>query len=266
MSNADGPTAPLIVSVVTICRNMAPLIEGTMRSVLEQTYEHIEYVVVDGLSIDDTVSIAHRVAADFPERNVRILSEADGGIADGMNKGIRMTRGELVAHMHAGDRFVEPEAIAKVVDSQRRFGWRWGVAASQVVDVRGRVKHMYRPSASTRTLLTQNTIPHQSTFLVRKVFDRYGVFRTDLRQASDYEYWVRIGLRGDESISVLPFVTSCYLEGGGSDRIKDLLSALWEIRGEMRREKAGNGYLTDLLFMSRVAAFWAYSHMRPVAG
>jgi len=244
---------------------MESLIAGTMRSVLEQTYPHIEYVVVDGLSADGTVSRAHRVLAEFPNRDVRIFSEADRGIADAMNKGIGLTRGKLIAHMHGGDRYVNPQAIAQVVDSQRQLGWRWGVASSQVVDLEGRVKHVYRPAASTRALLAKNTVPHQSTFLLRDVFDRHGLFRTDIRQASDYEYWVRIGLHGNESITVLPFVTSCYLEGGGSDRIGELISVLWKIRTEMRRDGAGNGYFADLLFVSRVAAFWAYWHLRAAA-
>lgn len=259
-----GRMQPSVVSVVTICRNTEKLIEGTMRSVLDQTYEHIEYVIVDGLSRDQTVSIAHRVAADYPGRDVRIVSEADTGIADAMNKGIRFTSGHLIAHLHSGDRYADPTVIARVVSSQQTLGWRWGVAASQVVDMQGRVKHLYRPSASVKTLFAKNTIPHQSTFLVRAIFERYGLFRTDLKQASDYDYWVRIGLQGNESITVLPFIASCYLEGGGSDRIGELLSVLWKIRSEMRRGKTGNGYFTDLLFMSRVAAFWAYSHLRPV--
>jgi glycosyltransferase len=238
-----------------------------MRSVLEQTYPNIEYVVIDGLSTDGTISVAERVAADFPERDVRIISEADAGIADAMNKGIRQTRGALIAHMHAGDRYVSPESVAKVVDSQRALGWRWGVASSEVVDLEGRVKHVYRPAGSTRSLLDKNTVPHQSTFLLRDVFDQHGLFRTDLKQAPDYEYWVRIGLYARESMTVLPFVTTYYLEGGVSDRrIGQLLRVLWQIRTEMRRNRAGNGLLTDLLFVSRVAAFWAYSHMRLVAG
>jgi glycosyltransferase involved in cell wall biosynthesis len=237
-----------------------------MRSVLDQTYDRIEYVVVDGLSADQTVAIAHRVAAEYPQRDVRIVSEADRGIADAMNKGIRLTTGALVAHMHSGDRYVDSQVISRVVESHQRLGWRWGVGSSNVVDKRGRVSHVYQPSGAPRSLLAKNTIPHQSTFLVRDVFERHGLFRTDLKQASDYDYWVRIGLQGDETVAVLPFVVSCYLEGGGSDRIRELLGVLWQIRSEMRRWKAGNSYVSDLLFVSRVAAFWAYSHLRPVTG
>ena len=190
-----------------------------MLSVLSQDYMHIEYLIIDGDSSDGTPARAHEVAARFPERQVKIVSERDGGIADAMNKGVRLAGGEIIAHLNAGDRYINKTVISRIVNSYQTTAWRWAVATSIVVDKYGRTGHVYRPDPDYRILLKKNCIPHQSTFLVRDIFDKYGLFRVEMKQAMDYEFWLRIVFRGGERYQVLPFATTYFLEGGRSARI-----------------------------------------------
>lgn len=246
--------APL-VSVITICKNSEAWVRSTALSVLEQTYPAIEYVIIDGGSTDRTVDEIRSTIAGFPDRNVRWFSEADSGIPNAMNRGILRSNGQIIVHLHAGDRFIDPVSVERVVKSYGDLGWRWAIAGSIVVDSNGNRQHEYSAHPDPRRLWEQNTVPHQSTFLTRDVFERHGYFREDLLQAADYEYWLRLAFIGHETYVVLPFDTTYYLSGGASARLLDLLPYLFRIRKRYRPIVHGSR-LTDLRFVSRVAAFW----------
>src|SRR3977135_236299 len=98
-----------LVSIVTPSFNQGRFIRRTIESVLAQTYPNIEYVVVDGGSPDETLD----VLKSYGDR-VRWLSEADAGQTDAINKGLRLTNGEIVGYLNSDD-VLFPEAIARVV-------------------------------------------------------------------------------------------------------------------------------------------------------
>ncbi len=91
------------LSIITVCYNAEDTIEETMRSVLNQTFENLEYIIIDGASKDETHDIIKRVASYYPNRKVRITSEPDQGLYDAMNKGIITAQGEWVGIMNSGD-------------------------------------------------------------------------------------------------------------------------------------------------------------------
>ncbi|MGI9034192.1 MAG: glycosyltransferase [Acidimicrobiales bacterium] len=105
-------------------------------------------------SSDGTLDVVERVRAQYPHRHVIVVSEPDQGISDAMNKGVLRTTGDLLVHLHAGDRFVDPSVIDRVVESYQVDGWRWGVASSIAVDEGGVHRHLYRPDPDHRSLLT----------------------------------------------------------------------------------------------------------------
>src|SRR5438552_2847346 len=123
-----------LISVITICRNAEKHITGTMRSVLEQSYENIEHILVDGHSSDGTMELIQAISREYPERKLVWISEPDRGIADAMNKGVKLASGEIVAHLHAGDRYIDALVIQRIVESYLENNWRWAVATSLVVD------------------------------------------------------------------------------------------------------------------------------------
>ncbi len=252
------PSVLPTISIITICRNAEATLKTTMVSVLTQTYAPIEYIIMDGLSSDHTVDIARQVASLFPERKIKIISEADTGISDAMNKSVRMANGEVVAMLHAGDYYVGPTVIERVMASFERDHWRWAIAKIIVVNVHGQHLHVSRLRPDYRHLLKQNFISHPSTFIVRDIFAKHGFFRVDLKQAMDYEFWLRIAFKGGERYKELPFVTTFFLDGGRSSRLGELLHYLIILRREMRSWAPGLNLIADMLFLARVMAFSGY--------
>ena len=95
-----------------MCYNAAATIEDTIRSVVEQTYPNIEYIIIDGGSIDGTVDIIKRYA----DRIAYWVSEPDKGIYDAMNKGIAVATGDYINFMNAGDRFCNAKTVENAIN------------------------------------------------------------------------------------------------------------------------------------------------------
>ena len=106
----------MLVSIITVAYNSEKCIRKAIESVLNQTYPHIEYTIVDGLSKDNTVAVAKEYEEKFQEKGYtyRIVSEKDNGIYDAMNKGIRMATGELIGMINSDD-WYEPIAVETAV-------------------------------------------------------------------------------------------------------------------------------------------------------
>lgn len=115
-----------LVSIVTVCYNAETEVEDTIQSVIKQTYQQIEYIIIDGASTDRTLEMVKPYEAHIQ----RIISEPDGGIYFAMNKGMEIARGEWVMFMNAGDTFVNENAVSALVtaaDSSSHivFGKSW---------------------------------------------------------------------------------------------------------------------------------------------
>lgn len=99
-----------LITIVTVVLNSKKELEKTMKSVLEQTYENIEYIVIDGGSTDGTIE----VIKTYRDKVTRWLSQKDNGPYDAMNKGIDLAQGEWINFMNAGDWFYKPEVIEEI--------------------------------------------------------------------------------------------------------------------------------------------------------
>ena len=106
-------------SVVTITYNAASVLQPTLDSVLMQDYPHVEHIIIDGASTDNTLEIAkaYQQQSDEAENEhiVRIQSEPDEGLYDAMNKGLQQATGDYIVFLNAGDRFPNPDTLDKVV-------------------------------------------------------------------------------------------------------------------------------------------------------
>ncbi len=151
---------PPLVSIITVTYNSAHLLEGTMRSVLAQTYPHIEYIVIDGASTDHT----HLILALMKSLNERllnakrlhVLSEPDEGLYDAMNKGLKMATGDFVLFLNAGDRLFSQDTIEKMME---HYTADTDVLYGEVMLVSEARRHL-----GTRSKLTSRKLPEQLTW------------------------------------------------------------------------------------------------------
>lgn len=120
----------MLVSIITVAFNSGATIAKTIESVLNQTYHNIEYIIVDGNSTDDTVSVARKYEKSFeekPGRTLKIISEPDKGMYDALNKGANLSHGVIVGQINADD-WYEPDAVEKMVAfyEKEQFDVAWG--------------------------------------------------------------------------------------------------------------------------------------------
>ena len=102
------------VSIITICYNAEGEIERTMKSVLEQTLNNYEYIIVDGASRDRTMDVISSVLKLYDSSKVKVISEPDKGIYDAMNKGVNLASGEWICMMNAGDIFATKNVLSEI--------------------------------------------------------------------------------------------------------------------------------------------------------
>ena len=167
---------PPLISVVTICYNAKNDLEKTILSVLSQTYQDIEYIVIDGGSTDGTVDIIHK----YSERLFYWISEPDKGIYDAMNKGMDRATGSWINFMNAGDTFCDNEVIKNI------FGYN-DLSDYSVIYGDCYVSKLnqlqYLKASSMKKVHVQMPFCHQSSF-IRKTRLRFSI---DLKIAADYQ-------------------------------------------------------------------------------
>lgn len=95
------------ISIVTVCFNSGKTIEATIKSVVVQKYQNIEYIVIDGLSTDNTLDIV-RNYSDFI---TKVVSEKDNGVYDAMDRGIQLATGNVIGFLNSDDLFVDEQVV-----------------------------------------------------------------------------------------------------------------------------------------------------------
>lgn len=192
-------------SIITITYNAGKTLRRTLDSVLEQTYDDIEHFVIDGGSTDDTVEMAqdYRRRSEEAENGhyVHINSEADEGIYDAMNKGIRLASGDYILFLNAGDWLPRRDTIERVVENAQlrdTLSEEWPAVIygdTDIVDVEGnflRHRRLSPPKDLTWKSFRQGmTVCHQA-FYARMDLARYVYFDLKYRYSADVDWCIRI--------------------------------------------------------------------------
>lgn len=172
----------LKITIVTVCYNAAEEIAKTMKSVLNQSFDDLEYIIIDGRSEDNTIAIIEQTLNKYKDKNVKLISEPDDGIFDAMNKGIRMATGEYVNFMNAGDTFYSNRTLDLIFndDSIKSYDVIFG---DQYLEG-GRKKKM-QPFIYKNGGYMNMGICHQCIFVRTRVAKKY-LFDTSFKIAADY--------------------------------------------------------------------------------
>ena len=200
-----------LVSIVTVVRNGGPLLEKTIRSVLAQDYDNIEYIVIDGASTDNTVEIIKKYEQEIDYW----VSEPDRNADEAINKGVRKSRGELVGIITCGD-WYEPDTVSSVV---RTF------LADRSIDLiygnmnrwRGdKLLYLACPPADLDKLRRSMVLNFLDCFITKRSYETYGQYVQQYRVATDYELLLRFYCQGLK-FKYLNKVLANMIAGGNSD-------------------------------------------------
>lgn len=181
------------ISIITITYNSAATLRDTMESVLMQVYKEIEYIVVDGASKDDTVSIIKEYEPKFND-HMRWISEPDKGLYDAMNKGIRMATGDVVGIINSDDFYHRTDIITKVAEAflYRTTQAVYGDVRFVNPDNLDRTVRYYSSQNFSPKLFRYGFMPaHPTFFTYKKNFEKFGYYKIDYKIAADYELLIR---------------------------------------------------------------------------
>lgn len=201
-----------ILSVITIVYNNVKDIERTILSVVGQTYQHIEYIIVDGLSNDGTLDVIHK----YENGIARIISEKDEGIYDAMNKGLAVAKGDYVVFMNSGDEFFDNETVAAVFASADNADIYYG--ETEMIDDNGQSlgqrRHKAPKKFTWRSFKYGMSVSHQAIYIKRSLTEPYD---RQYQLSSDIDWILRIVRKAKTIVNVNRYVAK-YLVGGISKK------------------------------------------------
>lgn len=222
----------MLISVITVSYNAVEALSLTAASVLGQSSDAFEYIVVDGASSDGTREVLGRLERDFSSRSslsFRYVSEPDGGIYEAMNKGAAMARGRWIIYLNAGDRFNDGEVLSRTADVLRDTSASI-VYADTLYDYGDR-QQLLRADKPLADLAKRMIFCHQSVFVLRTL---YLAHPYDLRYriCADFEFFNAMYKRVEHFLAIPDFVVSVYEARGGvsSKRKARLAREVYRIR------------------------------------
>ena len=226
----------LSVTIITATFNSASTLRDTLQSVGNQDYPHLEHLIVDGVSKDETLDIARSFG-----HIQRIVSEPDKGLYDAMNKGIGLAQGDVIGILNSDDFYTHPQVIRKVAGTLESTGADMVYADLDYihpVNTTKVLRHWKAGKYEQGMFLNGWMPPHPTLFVRRKVYEQYGCFNIDLRFSADYELMLRFIHRFGAKVSYIPEVTVKMRAGGVSNAsLSNRLKAnkedrlAWEING-----------------------------------
>jgi len=186
------------ITIITPSLNQGQFIDATIHSVLSQEYPNLEYIIVDGGSTDNTLYILR----SYSDR-ITWVSEKDTGQTNAINKGLRMSNGEIVAYLNADDLLL-PGSLKKIAKSfMDHPEAMWVTGRCRIIDEKDRevrklitvYKNLYLRMHNQSLLLITDYISQPATFWRAKAYKASGSFDEKFHYAMDYEYWLRLNAR-----------------------------------------------------------------------
>jgi len=205
------------LSIITISFNSGKTIESTVKSVLTQTYNNIEYIIIDGGSTDATMDIVN----SFGTKISKIISEPDVGMYDAMNKGIKLATGDVVGILNSDDIYVDNNVLKRVAEEFEKMGADCAWGDLEMVDKNdlNKVVRNWKSGPYKEGSFQQGWHPpHPGFFVKKEIYEKYGLFRTDMNTWADYELQLRFLEKEKITSSYIPQTLVKMRAGGKSSK------------------------------------------------
>lgn len=198
-------------SIITISYNSEETIEETIKSIVSQTVEELEYIIVDAVSTDRTLEIVNK----YKDDRFRIVSEKDNGISDAFNKGINLANGDIIGIINSDD-ILLPEALTTVEEIFKENPNIDIVHGNIVKFVKSVVDgYEVKPCTDLEHMRCKFFINHPATFVRKSAYEKYGLFSLEYKCAMDYELISKMYFNGAKFFYV-DKALAAFREGGVS--------------------------------------------------
>lgn len=212
----------MLVTIITACYNSSLTIEKTIKSIINQDYSNIEYIIIDGLSTDQTLEIISKYKSQIS----RIISEPDKGIYDALNKGLNASNGDIIGFIHSDDILANNSVITDIVNvfKKNKFDILWGDLVIENI-ISKKIKRFYSGKKIDKNSFDIGVMPpHPATFIRTNVYKNFGSFNTLYKIASDYDLLFRFIVLSEASYGYIDKILVIMSDGGISN--KSLFSKL----------------------------------------
>jgi len=243
-----------LISIITVCFNSSSTIKDTIASVLNQTYTNIEYILIDGNSTDDTVTIIKSYQEQFKQKSTpyKWISESDKGIYDAMNKGIALAEGDWIVFIGSDDYYQNNTVLKDSISSLE-------IAENKKIKyVYGKIEHINHHNnlveISGEPWINQKerfpyimNINHSGCFHHKTLFSTHGNFNDTFKIAGDYEFLLRELKNKSNDAFFIDSVLIVMREGGISGTLSNRLNVVEETQ-RARRENGIHSFSKELFF------------------
>ena len=254
------------LSIITINRNNAVGLEKTMRSVASQSFKEFEYIVVDGASTDCSVDIIKKLEPEFA--HLKWVSEPDEGIYNAMNKGIRMVSGEYIQILNSADCLAADDVVEKMLVALEKAGNPnifYGNMIKCFPDGRHVVDKSFAGQEITMLGMYRGTLNHDSAYIRRELFEKYGYYDENLKIVSDWKWYLQAIVLGGEKPQYVDIDVTLFDMTGISENV-DNKKKIRKERKSVLKELVPESYLIDyelhsddIYMMRRIHRHpWAY--------
>lgn len=230
------------ITVITVCYNAEESIERAVKSVVEQDYGDVEYIIIDGASTDHTIEIIRRY-----EKQISVfVSEPDAGIYDAMNKGIERATGDYVYFLGADDWLIDSHVLTDVTEFiQRNPGYSLYMGDVILYYDKLRLIKKANVNLTVEDIKYGHMCSHQGLFSKRSLFEKG--FDTRYKIAADYEFVLRNVVEGIPFCVMHIYVAYYNLFGASESR------EVYHEYEQVIRKYLGERYLERILFLQKKA-------------
>jgi len=223
------------ISIITVVFNNAKDIEYTIQSVLNQSYEHVEYIIVDGLSTDGTLDILNKYRAQIDI----LISEKDKGIYDAMNKGLEQATGDYVLFLNSGDAFYDKNTLSAIFTDSEGADIYYG--ETKLIDENRKIigdrRHKTPEKFTWKSFRYGMNICHQAIFIKRAIAPKYDL---QYKISADIDWIIRAAKKAKSCINTKEYTTRYLVGGMSKQRHKEGLKERYQIL------KKHYGFLSNL--------------------
>lgn len=231
------------LSIITVCLNSAATIADTIKSVLQQRFKDYEYIIFDGGSTDQTISIVK----SFGDK-ISLIRGNDKGIFDAMNQAIGYASGDFIGILNSDDFYNHPDVLTKVANTFDTTGTD-SVYGDLLYVQRHNTEKIHRiwkaGAFDIRKFKFGWSVPHPTFFVRKKVYERYGVFDNTFKISGDYELVLRLLYKHGVSTAYIPDVLVKMRNNGNSDgNLKKRITSLMEDYSAWKKNGLKPGFYT----------------------